>query len=124
MDKQLEKLQALFEKNKEWQNANYTTPGDKNPYPIKIENAFVKYYKKHYDAFVSYETKEGKVSFKVQESDIENSLYHSWFDCTTIEECLNTIEYWIKDYRESFLEDEEIEHDDIEVISVEKSEYK
>lgn len=121
MDKELEKLQSLFNKNKEWQNANPTTSGDKNPYPIRIENDFVKYYNKRYKAVVSYETEEeGKVTFNPNKGEIENSIYHAWFDCTTIEECLNTIEYWIKDYYESYIEDEELELvGEIEVKSVE-----
>lgn len=122
MDKQLEKIQALLTKNKEWQDANPTTEGNKNPYPPKIEKEFVKYYNKHYKAVVSYETEEnGKVSFEAEVHDIENSLCHAWFDCTTIEECFNTIEYWIGSYREDYIEYEELTLvDDIEVKSVEK----
>ena len=122
MDKQLEKIQALLTKNKEWQDANPTTEGNKNPYPPKIEREFVKYYNKHYKAVVSYETEEnGKVSFESEVHDIENSLFHAWFDCTTIEECFDTLEYWLADYQESYIECEELELvGEIEVKRVEK----
>lgn len=61
MDKILEKLNTLFEKNKEWHNDNWTTPGDKNPYPVKIQTAFIKHYCRYYKAEVSYETeRDGK----------------------------------------------------------------
>lgn len=122
MNKSLEKIQNLLAKNEEWKNQNPTTSGNENPFPPKIENAFVKYYNNHYNTVVSYETEEmGRKSFNVSKSDIENSLYHAWFDCTTIEECLNTIEYWIKDYFESYIEDEELTmiHEP-EVESIEK----
>lgn len=122
MNTQLEKLQTLLEKNKEWENNYPTTSGDKNPFPPKIENAFVKYYNKYYKAIVSYETKEkGKCKFEVEKCEIEISLYHAWFACTTIEECLNTIEYWIKDYWESYIIDEGLTLiNEIEVESIER----
>lgn len=122
MNKSLEKIQNLLANNEEWKKQNPTTPGNENPFPPRIENAFVKYYTKHYKTVVSYETEEkGVVNINLQKGEVENSLYHAWFDCTTIEECLNTIEYWIKDYFESYMEDEELTMiNEPEVESIEK----
>lgn len=118
---ELEKLNTLFEANKKWKRDFPTTAGNENPFPLKIEKEFLKYYFKHYKATLSYATKKKRVGYVVTKSEIEDSISHAVFDCDNLESCFNTLEYWIRDYKEGYIEDEEIELvEEIEVKSIKK----
>ena len=119
---QLEKLEALFTKNDEWNNDNPCEEGNKNPYPNRIQNTFIKWYAKNYTTEVSYETTEkGKISFNIDEDTIWDATTHAWFDCLDIDGCLDTVEYWIANLYEGYLYDDGLTLvGDISVKSVEK----
>ena len=122
MDKRLEKLESLFKKNEEWVNENPFTPGDKNPYPDKIQDTFIKWYLKNYVMEVSYVTPEdGPVTVTVdREDDIRNATSHAYFDCADVESCIDLLESWVKDYYEYTVFDDWDDISDLTVRSIKK----
>ena len=103
-----ERLEKYFKENEEWNRENWTEPGDKNPWPYKIYDAFLRYFYKNYKATVSYKTWSGKaVTIEVDKDALYDSTTHAWFDCSDIDGCIDTLETWLVDYYE-MMADEEI----------------
>lgn len=122
MDKKLEKLKELFEKNETWWNMHPDEDGDKNPYPDKIQSTFFKWFIKNYVIEVSYATEEdGPVTVTVdREDDLWDATTHAYFDCGDVDACMELLEDWVKEYYEYYVLDEDEIVGDIVVRSVAK----
>lgn len=103
----IEKLENLFKKNDEWGDENWTTPGNENPYPPRIQNTFIPYYNGKYKMFVIYFDKKGeKVVETVNTQTLWDATCNAWFDCTDIDGCIDLLETWVSDYYEEYFSGE------------------
>ena len=102
-----ERLEKYFKENEAWHDDNWSTPGDKNPWPYKIENAFLQYFYKNYVAKVSYKLwNEGDITDEVDKETLYNSTNHAWFDVADLDGCIDTLECWLVDYYEEWLDED------------------
>ena len=102
-----ERLEKYFRENEEWSKDNWGTPGDMNPWPCKIEDAFLRYFRKNYIAKVTYKLwKEGEITDEVDKDTLYDSTNHAWFDCCDIDGCLDTLKSWLVDYYEQWLDED------------------
>lgn len=116
--KGMERLECLFTFNTEWENDNPFTPGDQNPYPDKIYNAFLKFYNKYYTAIVSYQSKyDGDVVFEADEDTLYDATDRAVFSCETFRDCVGLLESWVQDYYEDRLDDELMSEVHVETVT-------
>ncbi len=99
----LEKLENLFKKNDEWHNYNWTTPGNKNPYPRRIQEVFIPYFNGKYKMTATWFDDRGREHSEVVGKDtLWDSTDHAWFDCSDIDGCIDLLETWVRDYYEEY----------------------
>ena len=97
-----ERLNELFAANKKWKRINATVSGGENPYPRKIRWAFLDYFFENYKLILSYSLpwRSDRIRFEVTRDGVNDPLYHAWFDCDSLEDCVYTLKRWVKDYYE------------------------
>ena len=101
--KVIEKLEKLFKQNEEWHDYNWTTPGNENPYPRKIQSIFIPHFNGKYRMTVTHFDKWGRSTSEVVDADtLWDATYHAWFDCDSIEGCIRLLEVWVRDFYEDY----------------------